>query len=640
MFKYLTLLSFVLSISSCFTQSNLTTQSFTKKAMTPELLWQVKRIAPLGFSSDGQKLYYKVNTPNMGNNDFDTKYYEFDTKTMLTREASKEQMLQKNKLISPTGNYQIELKEAKIEKVNGSDFYPDLQLTSAKVYRALDYRHWDTWNEGNYNHVFLKDIKNSSPAEKDIMDGQPFNCPQKPFGGEEDVTWSPDGSKIVYVSKKLSGTSSVVSTNTDLYSYDLASGKTEDLTSENKGYDTHPEFSKQGMLAYQSMKRDGYEADKNDIIILKGKQHINLTQGWDGTVDEFEWSADGKTIYFVAPINGTQQLFSVNADGMTPKVQQLTTGEWDVQSIIDIVNNQVYVTKTDMNHAAEIFSYDLTKKTWTPITHVNDTFYEGIAMSKIERRYVTTTDGKQMLVWMIYPPDFDKNKKYPTLLYCQGGPQSALSQFYSFRWNFQLMAGQGYIIVAPNRRGMPGHGTEWNEQISGDWGGQNIQDYLSAIDDVAKEPYVDSNRLGAIGASYGGYSVYYLAGIHNGRFKSFIAHDGAFNLESMYGSTEEIFFVNFDYKGPYWDKSTSKTYTQFNPMRHVDKWNTPIYIIQGDKDFRIPTNQALEAFTAAQLKGIKSKLLFFPDENHWVMKPQNGLVWQREFYSWLDETLK
>jgi dipeptidyl aminopeptidase/acylaminoacyl peptidase len=393
------------------------------------------------------------------------------------------------------------------------------------------------------------------------------------------------------------------------------------------------------------MKRDGYEADKNDIIVdFKGLK-MNLTANWDGSVDQFMWSPDGKNVYFVAAVDGTKQLFTVNFPGMTRiavTVRQITNGDFDVSDIIGFSGDQVLVTRTDMNHAAEIFSYNLKKNTWKQLSNVNTATYNTLALSKTERRYVTTTDGKKMLVWVILPPNFDATKKYPTLLYCQGGPQSPLTQSYSFRWNFSLMAAQGYVVVAPNRRGMYGHGQEWNEKISGDWGGQVMDDYLSAIDDVAKESYVDKSRLGCVGASYGGYSVFYLAGIHNNRFKTFIAHDGVFNTQSMFGTTEEVFFNNWDFGGAYWEKDNKvaqKSYTTFNPITLVDKWNTPILIIQGGIDFRVPIGQSQEAFQAAQLRGIKSRFLYFPEENHWVLKPQNAQVWQREFYKWLKETL-
>jgi len=393
------------------------------------------------------------------------------------------------------------------------------------------------------------------------------------------------------------------------------------------------------------MKRDGYEADKNDIIVRFKGIDLNLTTNWDNSVSNFQWSKDGKKVYFLGAINGTQQLFEVNFPGLTKvaiTITQLTDGDFDVHDIVSVSNQNAILTRTDMNHALEIYSYNLQSKTWNKITNVNTKIYNNLSLPKYERRYVTTTDNKKMLVWVILPTNFDKSKKYPTLLYCQGGPQSPLTQFYSFRWNFSLMASQGYIVVAPNRRGMYGHGREWNEQISGDWGGQVMNDYLSAIDSMAKESYVDKTKIGCVGASYGGYSVFYLAGNHNNRFKTFIAHDGVFNTQSMYGTTEEVFFNNWDFGGAYWEKENKKaqkSYTTFNPINFLDKWNTPILIIQGGNDFRVPIGQGQEAFQAAQLRGIKSKFLYFPDENHWVLKPQNSLVWQLEFFKWLHETL-
>ncbi len=353
------------------------------------------------------------------------------------------------------------------------------------------------------------------------------------------------------------------------------------------GYDTHPAFSAQGTLAWLSMKRDGYESDKNDILIRQGSSVINLTGHWDGTVNSFLWSTDGTQLFFEAPTDGTLQLFEVDNPGLTkktPVVRQITKGDFDINALVGLVGQTMVVSRTDLNHAAELYMVNLTNGQMQQLTHVNDAAYARVATSKIERRRVATTDGKQMLVWVVYPPDFDPVRKYPTLLYCQGGPQSALTQFYSFRWNLQLMAANGYIVVAPNRRGMPGFGVGWNEQISKDHGGQAIQDYLSAIDELAKEKFVDKDRLGCVGASYGGYSVFYLAGIHNNRFKTFIAHDGIFDLKSMYGTTEELWFVNWDLGGPYWEKNNlaaQKSYSQFDPISRVDKWNTPMLIFHG-----------------------------------------------------------
>jgi dipeptidyl aminopeptidase/acylaminoacyl peptidase len=612
--------------------------------MTPELLWKVGRVSTLGITKDGKSIVYKVSTPNVAENKSDSKFYTIPVGGGAPVEVKEYKELLKDKYVSPDGKWLLSSKEIKVEKVNGGDLYPTLDKSTAQVYNGLDYRHWDTWNDGTHNHVGYAPVGDKDKFT-DIMANEPFDSPQKPFGGEEDYTWSPDGKSIIYVSKKKAGTEYATSTNTDLYQYDLATKQTKNLTPNNPGYDTNPAYSPQGDLTWLQMKRDGYEADKNDIIVRHKGTDINLTAGWDGTVDSFMWSADGKKIYFTAAVDGTKQLFEVNFPGLTKiavKVTQITDGYFDVNTIVDFAGDKIIVERADMNHATEIYSYEPKKKVWAQLTKVNDKFYAGIKMSRTEKRYVTTTDGKKMLVWVVLPPDFDAKKKYPAILYCQGGPQSALTQFYSYRWNFQVMAAQGYIVVAPNRRGMPGHGVEWNEAISKDWGGQVIDDYLSAIDDVAKEPYVDKARLGAVGASYGGYSVFYLAGMHNNRFKTFISHCGVFNLQSMYGTTEEVFFTNWDSGGPYWEKDNAaaqKTYNEFNPVNMVAKWNTPILIIQGGKDYRVPIGQGQEAFQAAQLRGIKSRFILFPDENHWVLKPQNALVWQNEFFKWLKETL-
>ncbi|MGB3343765.1 MAG: S9 family peptidase [Aequorivita sp.] len=616
---------------------------FAQKTMTPELLWQVKRVSPVGISEDGKVLFYKVTIPNMEENGFDSKYYAMKAEGGNFAEVTKEEAKVFDKNLSPDGKYLLMHKPVHVEDITGKDIYKDLPKSDAYVFTSLDYRHWDKYNDGTYDHVFFKDMATS--AETDITPGQPYYTPQSPFGGDEDYIWDPKGENIYYVSKKLAGTEYATSTNTDIYKYNMQSRLTENVTKDNKGYDTNPAFSTTGALAWLQMKTDGYEADKNDIVVLENGIKQNLTAQWDGTVNSFKWGSNNKDIYFTAAVDGTIQIFKVDYPGKTkkmPVVEQLSQGQFDVTGIVAENNGQLIVTRTDMNHASEIFSFDLKKKVFRPLTQVNLDFYGKLDLPQVEKRYVTTKDGKKMLVWVILPPNFDKNKKYPTLLYAQGGPQSALSQFYSFRWNFQLMASEGYIIVAPNRRGMPGHGVEWNEAISGDWGGGAMQDYLDAIDEVSKEPYVDKNRLGAIGASFGGYSIFWLAGHHEGRFKTFISHDGVFDTRTMYGTTEEVFFVNYDIGGPYWDKSNAKAqkgYNEFNPVNFVDKWDTPIMIIQGGKDYRVPIEQGLAAFQAAQLQGIKSKLLYFPEENHWVLKPQNALVWQRQFYDWLKETL-
>ena len=614
--------------------------------MTPELLWSLNRVSAKGITKDGKSVVYSATQYDIKENNKSTRHFMISLDGGAPTPIDNPSDFLRDDNISPNGKYKMSVADVKIKPTLANEIHDDLPKSNAYVFDNLKYRHWDTWEDGAYSHVFLHQIKDGVVGQGlDLMPGEPYDCPQKPFGGSEDYTWNHDGTKVVYVAKKLFGRAYAVSTNSDIYAYDINTGTTENLTSDNPGYDTQPSFSKGGTMAWLRMDEAGYEADKNDIMVrLSGEDH-NLTASWDGTVNGFAWSNDGTKIYFNAPTDGTVQLFEIalpTITNMEPSVKQITSGQFDIRGIVGQVGNTMVVSRTDMNHAVELYTVNLKTGRLNQLTHANDEAYDKIKLSKVEKRMVKTTDGKDMLTWVIYPPDYDPNKKYPTLLYCQGGPQGALSQFYSFRWNFQLMAAQGYIVVAPNRRGMPGHGEEWNRQISGDWGGQNMLDYLSAIDEMAKEPSVDADRLGCVGASYGGYSAFYLAGMHEGRFKSFIAHDGVFNLQSMYGTTEELFFVNYDIGGPYWDKDNKKaqkSYTQFNPVNFVSKWDTPMLIIQGGKDYRVPIGQGLEAFQAAQLQGIKSKLLYFPEENHWVLNAQNGLVWQREFFSWLEETL-
>jgi len=629
-------------ITLCFVQIF----GFAQEKMTSELLWNLGRLSAMGISKDGKNIVYSVSIPDLKENKSNKKYYTIPVNGGEAVEVKSIDGLLLDKNISLDGLFKLSHKKVKVNKVHGSDFYPEFDKSNAQIYDGLHYKHWDSWRYGDFNHIFLHKLVNGKADDgKDIMQGEPYDSPTVPFGDESDYLWSNDGKSIVYVAKKKFGTDYVVSTNTDLYKYDIASGTTTNLTPGRPGYDQSPAYSSTGLLAWLSMARDGNEADKNDIIVSTGSVEFNLTQNWDGTAKSFKWSDDGAKIYFLGPIKGTNQLFEVDYPGVTKKlpiVKQITNGDFDITSIVGFSGKNIIVTRTDMNHAPEIYSVDQKSGSMKKLTGINDEHYNKIKLSKTERRIVKTTDGKDMLVWMIYPPDFDPNKKYPTLLYCQGGPQSALTQFYSYRWNFQLMAAEGYIVVAPNRRGMPGHGVAWNEQISKDWGGQVMQDYLSAIDDVAKEQYVDKNRIGAVGASYGGYSVFNLAGMHNKRFKTFIAHAGVFNLQSMYGTTEEVFFTNWDLGGAYWEKDNpivTKTYDEFNPINKVANWDTPILVIHGGKDFRVPEGQGFEAFQAAQLKGIKSKLLYFPDENHWILQPQNAIIWQREFFKWLKETL-
>ncbi len=616
--------------------------AYANEVMTPEKLWQLKRVSALGLNKEKTHVIYKVTTPSVEKNDFSSKVYQVSLKGGESQLLEAYQGVVIDKSISPDGSKKLFHEKVKLEDILATDRHKELGKANAYVFDDLNYRHWDTWKDGNFKHVFYQDLKTEEKV--DILQGMPFESPTAPFGGTSDYTWGPKGENIYYVSKKLTGTEYVQSTNTDIYRYNLASKKTTNLTEKNLGYDKYPAFSPKGHLAWLQMDEAGNEADKQDIIVRVNDRDYNLTAHWDGTVNSFKWSVDGKTIYFVAPVGGTVQLFQVSVNPKTkaqPKIKQLTNGQYDVNGIVAVLKDKLVVTRNSMNAAREIYRFDLGSKKLTALTKENDAFYAELDLPNVEKRMVKTTDGKDMVTWVIYPPNFDKSKKYPTLLYLQGGPQSALSQFYSFRWNFQVMASQGYIVVAPNRRGMPGHGEQWNKDISNDWGGQVMEDYLAAIDDVAKESYVDNSRIGAIGASYGGYSAFYLAGNHEGRFKTFIAHCGIFDLRSMYGTTEELFFVNNELGGAYWEDNaaTKKAYGQFNPINHIEKWDAPMFVIHGGKDYRVPLEQGIAAFQAAKLRGLKSRFMLFPEENHWVLTPQNGIVWQREFFKWLEETL-
>jgi dipeptidyl aminopeptidase/acylaminoacyl peptidase len=611
-----------------------------KMNLTPEMLWKLGRVTGLGMAKDGKHYVYSVSTPNVEENKSSKENFIADVNTgaALNEKATDDLLNDKN--VSPDGKYIIYDKEVSLQKVKSTDAYPNLPKSNAYIIENLNYRHWDKWGEGKFNHVFFSPVNKESEG-KDVMPGEMFDSPQRPFGGDEDYVWNPDGEHIVYVSKKKFGKYYALSTNTDLYEFNIKTGATKNLTEGMLGYDQNPSYNAAGMLAWLSMRRDGWEADKQDLIVMTNGVKTNLTADRDDLhLEGFRWSNDGKSIFFWAPIKSTQQLFEITiAD---KKIRQITTGDFQYGDISGESANLLFATRTDINHAPEIYTIDRATGAAKQFSHVNDALYSKINMCNAEKRFVKTTDNQQMPVWVVYPPNFDPAKKYPALLFCLGGPQGT-TPHYSFRWNLQLMASQGYIVVAPDRRGVFGNGTKWVEEISKDWGGQVMKDYLSAIDNVSAEKYVDKNRLGCVGASYGGYSVYMLEALHNGRFKSFIAHDGLFDFKSWSGTTEELWFAKRDLGLPYWetsDKDIKRSYEKYSPSNYIDKWNTPIMIVQGGIDYRVPVEQGLQAFQAAQLKGIKSKLLYLPEENHWVLKPQNAMVWQHEFFKWLDETLK
>ncbi len=563
-------------------------------------------------------------------------------------------------IYSPDMQFIAYAKDVKIEK-DVHDRYPDLPLADALIYDDLMYRHWDSWHDYAYSHIFIAPYNNGKPGEgKDIMPGEPWDSPMTPFGGMEQIAWSPDSRALAYTCKKLKGRDYAVSTNSDIYLYDLTSGTTENLSESNPGYDQDPVFSPDGSrLVWRSMATPGFEADKDRIMMVgfnpkaleklkkdlrpktghavnvRSRVYTDLSEGFDQSSSQFSFSADGKYLYFISGIHATYQVYKMEL--ASKKIIQLTSGDHDIQSYA-IDGNDLIITKMRHDLPTEVFRIrpDGSEE---QLTFTNRQILKNVKLGKSEKRWITTTDGKKMLVWVILPPDFDPAKKYPALLYCQGGPQSAVSQFFSYRWNFQMMAANDYVVVAPNRRGLPTFGQEWNDQISGDYGGQNMKDYLTSIDSVAAEPWVDEKRLGAVGASYGGFSVYWLAGNHNNRFKTFISHCGIFNFESMYLETEEMFFVYFDYKGAFYDDPRPKSY-DFSPHNFVGNWDTPMLVVHGGYDFRIPYTQGMQAFNANQLKGIPSRFLFFPNETHFVLKPQNSILWQREFFKWLDTYLK
>jgi dipeptidyl aminopeptidase/acylaminoacyl peptidase len=614
--------------------------------MTPELLWNLGRVSAMGMSNDNKNIIYSVSTPNIQDNKSKRVYYSIPVHGGQAVEISSPDSLITNSKISPNGKYIIYDKEVKINKIKGSDYYPELTKSNAYIYNDLDHRHWDTWNDGTYSHVFIAELVNGvKQNEKDLMANEPYYCPQRPFGGDEDYIWSPDSKNVIYVTKKKAGREYTLSTNTDIYQYNVETGRTTNLTQGMMGYDLNPSFDRESALAWLSMKRDGYESDKQDIIILHHGKKENLTVRWDNTVSGFIWSKFGRDIYFWAAVKGgAEQIFKLKCvygcAGLNG-IRQLTKGDFQISGVIGETETELIVTRVDFNHATEIYAVDKESGKMRQITHVNDVIYNTIGEVKAEMRSVRTSDNQQMPTWVVYPPNFDANKKYPTLLFCLGGPQGT-TPFYSLRWNLQLMASQGYIVVCPDRRGVYGDGVKWTEGVSKDWGGLVMKDYLAAIDDVSKEKYVDKNRLGCVGASFGGFSVFMLEGLHNGRFKTFIAHDGVFDFRSEYGTTDEMWFENWEKAGPYWDKSNAAAQRSFaqSPSNFVEKWNTPIMIVQGGKDYRCPIEQGLQAFQAAQLKGIKSRLLYLPDQNHWVLTAQDAMVWQHEFFKWLDETLK
>ncbi|MBK7171902.1 MAG: S9 family peptidase [Bacteroidales bacterium] len=676
---------FLIALSALIFLHTEAQQSMTPERFTPEFLWKLGRVSEPQLSPDGKNVMYGITRYDLAENKGNRDLFLIPVTGGDSRNITSSKGSEYNGVYKPDGtkiaylaskNGSMQIFEAnpdgsgviQISDVNGDitgfsyspsgnailytlrvkldqsviDMYPDLPKANARIETDLMYRHWDSWSDYSYSHIFIASIvQGKMAAGVDIMQGERFDSPMLPWGGMEQIAWNPEGTMVAYTCKKMVGKDYSLSTNSDIFLYDIARQNVRNISAGNMGYDQDPVFSPDGRkIVWRSMERDGFEADKDRIMIYQTEngKYEDYSVHFDQSSSNFVWSSDSRSLYFLSGHHGTTQIYTLNLSNKN--IKPLTEGMHDYLSIL-LAGKDIIGARQSMLAPAELFKIDASG-TEKQLTFTNTDLLKTVRSATVEGRWITTTDNKKMLVWIIYPPDFNPNRKYPTLLFCEGGPQTMVSQFFSYRWNFQLMAANDFIIVAPNRRGLPGFGQEWNDQISGDYGGQNMKDYLVAIDSLSNEPFVDKQKLGAVGASYGGFSVLWLAGHHEKRFKAFISHCGMFNLEDQYLTTEEMWFVNWDLGGPYWEKNNPKVAHSYanSPHNFVDKWDTPILIIEGENDYRIPFTQGMAAFNAAQLRGIPSKYLHFPEENHWVLKPQNSVLWQREFFNWLNKWLR
>ena len=661
--------------------------------MTPELIWKLTRLGEAKLSADGRMIAFASRRFELSENKGKTTVSILDTKTgserklladwpsvsdmqfaptpngerlYLVGRADPESkkapqvyavnpidggVLQVTDIkdgvgslkVSPNGKHLAYTVEVKLDK-EVKEIYPDLPKSDARIVDGLMYRHWNEWHDYKYSHINLAPIGKDGKAGKavDLLADRRVDSPVPPFGGSEQFDWSPNGEWFAYTLKDVPDQAQ--STNSDVYLLKTATPLDQvNISKNNPGYDNDPTFSPDGKsLAYHSMARASFEADRNRIMVydLASGKTGEATVGLDQTVHGSQWTPDSKGFVFASEIKGTTQIFRIGRD--SKNLQQVTQGRYDY-SLRGLTpdGKQVLVGFARMERPEELALVNMADKSSKTLSHLNDAIYRTLQLPTVEEHWIDTTDGKKMHAWVILPPNFDASKKYPVLTYCQGGPQGQIGQGFSYRWNFYLMASKGYVVIAPNRRGLPGFGREWNDVISGDWGGQPMRDLLSATDHMLSMPYVDAKRSGVVGASYGGYSVYWLMGNSGDRYAAAISHCGVFNLESMYGTTEEVFFTNWEMGGPYWKSpEVQKDYDKFSPHRFVKNWKTPLLVIHNEKDFRVPIGQGMEAFTAAQVLNVPSRFLYFPEEGHWVTQPQNSVVWNRVFFDWLDKYLK
>lgn len=651
-------------------------------------LYSMKRLSEMQLSPDGKWIIYTVATPSIADNKLTRDIWATSIDGKFTKQITEDEGNEMSPIFSPdgkkiaylsnkNGSYQAYIQdfpmgkpkqltnldegvsniqwspdgkfisftsEVKMLKTINEE-YPQYPKANIRYYTDLPVRHWDDWTDDKFSHLFIVSIDGNSEP-KDLMEGELIDTPLKPFGGVEELGWSPDGEILAYSARINNDI--VWNTNSDVFLINLNSAKVIEYTKENiapnlGGYDKNPSFSPDGKhIAFLSQERNGFESDRIRLMIYnrEAKTVDELTSGLDQWIEEFIWSPDSKKIYATATDSGVVSLFEFDLETKLPR--KLSKGDWNYGSGLAITpdGKSIVVGKMNFNNPLDFHRLDISTGEETKLTKFNDERLKYINPVKYEQRWFTAKDGKKIHAWIIYPPDFDPSRKYPVITYCQGGPQSMIGQNYHYRWNFGIYAANGYIILAANRRGVPGFGQAWNDAISKDWGGMAMSDLLAATDQFSQEPFVDPQGRSALGASAGGYAAYWLAGHHEGRFSAFFAHNGVFDVVSKYGATEELFSPNWEFGGPYWIKENRDNMDRNSPINYVQNWNTPIMISIGERDFRVPYTQGLEAFTAARGQNIPAELIVFPNETHFISRPQEYIIWQDKVIKFLDKYTK